>query len=128
MFVNFHISTYDRHTKNILNGNSASRHVYLQCCFTNLSVSLYPCLHISKSTSGCGGKNAREHLYRFCSVNCMLVFRSSMWKSFEELSLGQMSLSPLKGETVMVSPSLKCCGRLSEIPPSTKYWKHNSVD
>ena len=91
----------------------------LQCSFKNLSVSLYPCRHILLNTISSGGNNAYVNLSKLLLVSCILVLRSSIWASFDEMSFGQMSCSPQNGDTVMVSPSLKCWGRLSEIPPST---------
>ena len=55
----------------------------------------------------------------------MLVFLKSKWNNVQFASSGQISLSPLNGETVMVVPS-KFCGMLSEKPPSTYDWKGNT--
>lgn len=69
-------------------------------------------------TLGSGGKRARLRRYMLPRLIWMLVLvNRSSWK-LVELSRGQMSLSPEKGEMVMVFFSSDW-GRLSLIPPST---------
>lgn len=69
-------------------------------------------------TLGSGGNRALLRRYMFPTFIWMLVLvKRSSWK-LGELSRGQMSLSPAKGEIVMVFFNSDC-GRLSLIPPST---------
>ena len=99
---------------------------------------------MSASTSGWGGKKAYEARYRFPIVHWMLVFTRLMCMSLAEMSVGQMSDSPAKGDTLSVF-SFRI-GMLSLSPPSTyrcanrKYqdnsyvlflhiiWRQNSYD
>ncbi|CAA9993683.1 unnamed protein product, partial [Nesidiocoris tenuis] len=67
-------------------------------------------------TSGLGGHRIRANRYMFCFEKAMLVLATFMWKSCDELSLGQMSLSPQNGLTVIVFSSKS--GRLLLKPPS----------
>lgn len=69
-------------------------------------------------TFGSGGNKALLSRYMLSRLTWMLVFvKRSSWK-LVELSFGQISLSPEKGEMVMVFFSSDW-GRLSLIPPST---------
>ena len=78
-----------------------------------------PCLQMSLNTSPLGGNSALDILYILWLVTWMFVFlKSKLASKLLCPSSGQMSLSPLNGEIVTVTPS-NCCGRLSVNPPST---------
>lgn len=53
-------------------------------------------------TRGSGGNRALERRYRLRRLNWMLVLVTRSSWMLVELSCGQMSLSPEKGDTVMV--------------------------
>lgn len=88
------------------------------------NTSLTMCDVIKWPTMGSGGNSALETLYRLVRVNWMLVLVNLSSCMLVEESLGQMSLSPQNGDTVMVFFS-SYWGRLSEIPPSTYRLKRN---
>lgn len=79
--------------------------------------SLYPCQHISFNCSDGGGNRASKIRQKLATETFMLVQDRSMVTILAtSKSLGQMSLSPEKGDTTIVL--LLRIGMFTEKPPS----------